>query len=295
MNRVLIDGDVLVYSVANASDSHARKECEAQGVEFTPEPISHVLHSLKLMVTNITEGFSDYTVYLSSLDRADNFRYDRYPRYKEKRPKAKPTHFLACREYLQSTHGAVVARGEADDALAEALFADYADAVEQATFFGEEDAPFRYCTVTCASVDKDLRMVPGQHWNWRKPDELGEVTPDQGWRHFMHQLLTGDAVDSIPGLHRVGGKTANKILGDAVYPEDLLRLVIEAYANKGESLSNMRRNADLLWMRVDARTGDEVLAEVIPESEQDVIWKETADAKMQPKPKRGKSGTDKAS
>ena len=64
------------------------------------------------------------------------------------------------------------------------------------------------------TLDKDLRSCPGWLWNPEKqgfPELICEVEADE-W--FQLQWLTGDGTDCIPGLHRMGPKTALKLLHD---------------------------------------------------------------------------------
>lgn len=52
-------------------------------------------------------------------------------------------------------------------------------------------------TVIC-SLDKDMLMVPGYHYNWVK-EEFTKITKHQGWVNFYTQLIMGDRSDNIAG------------------------------------------------------------------------------------------------
>jgi 5'-3' exonuclease len=53
-------------------------------------------------------------------------------------------------------------------------------------------------------------------------------------------------VDNIPGLKGIGPKKADKILGEATKEPELFKLVLEAYDNDLERMTEM---AQLLWIR----------------------------------------------
>lgn len=85
------------------------------------------------------------------------------------------------------------------------------------------------------SIDKDLKQIGGHYWSYYKQnvkDDEGEtILSEWGWPEreykqkqvdyiskddarllFWKQMLMGDTSDNIKGLHRVGPKTADKIL-----------------------------------------------------------------------------------
>lgn len=269
--RIHIDGDVVLHACANSSDRNARKACAEKGVPFEAEPVAHVLHSIKLSLNSIIEQFDEYVVYLSGA-KETNFRYDVYPEYKNDRP-PRPHHYQACREYMRSQYGAQIVRGEADDALGKEGAAAWTKAVEISTFFGQPEDPWYYLESTIGTVDKDLLMIPGLHYNWRK-DETRRVDADDGWSLFCGQLLTGDSVDCIPGLKGVGTITALHILGTVNNPDQprLLAEVVREYARRAVPLATLYRTADLIWIQRDARRGRQVLTDTLPDQDLVAIW-----------------------
>jgi hypothetical protein len=62
-------------------------------------------------------------------------------------------------------------------------------------------------TIIC-TIDKDLRQVPGQHYNFVK-DEIFTVNLQEGLLWFYTQMLTGDASDNISGIRGIGLKKAH--------------------------------------------------------------------------------------
>jgi hypothetical protein len=65
-------------------------------------------------------------------------------------------------------------------------------------------------TIIC-TIDKDLRQVPGQHYNFVK-DEIFTVSVQQGLLWFYTQMLTGDASDNVSGIRGIGIKKATFFL-----------------------------------------------------------------------------------
>jgi len=206
--KALIDADIVAYRVACTLE-------EDDAEDFVYARAEDLIDNI-LVNTEATE----YRLFLTG---KNNFRYTIYPEYKAHRPKEKPFWLEKCRQYLIATFNAEVVDGqEADDALGIAQTED---------------------TIIC-SIDKDLLMIPGRHYNFVK-DEFQEVTNDSGMRHFYMQCLTGDRSDNIKGIEQIGPKKAEKILVGCVTEQELFNAVREAYSNDEEFLMNGR----VLWIR----------------------------------------------
>lgn len=206
--KALIDADIVAYRVAcTLEDDDAEDFVYARAEDL----IDNIL---------VNTEATEYRLFLSG---KNNFRYTIYPEYKAHRPKEKPFWLEKCRQYLIATFNAEVVDGqEADDALGIAQTED---------------------TIIC-SIDKDLLMIPGRHYNFVK-DEFQEVTNDSGMRHFYMQCLTGDRSDNIKGIEQIGPKKAEKILTGCITEQELFNAVREAYSNDTEFLMNGR----VLWIR----------------------------------------------
>jgi len=206
--KALIDADIVAYRVAcTLEDDDAEDFVYARAEDL----IDNIL---------VNTEATEYRLFLTG---KNNFRYTIYPEYKAHRPKEKPFWLEKCRQYLIATFNAEVVNGqEADDALGIAQTED---------------------TIIC-SIDKDLLMIPGRHYNFVK-DEFQEVTNDSGMRHFYMQCLTGDRSDNIKGIEQIGPKKAEKILVGCVTEQELFNAVRKAYSNDEEFLMNGR----VLWIR----------------------------------------------
>jgi len=82
------------------------------------------------------------------------------------------------------------------------------------------------------SIDKDLKCIPGKHYNPQKK-ELVTVTEDEAMRFYYQQLIQGDPTDNIPGIPGVGPITAAKeiaaLKNEAEFQECVVSHYIAAY------------------------------------------------------------------
>ncbi len=228
---VLIDADIVVYAAGFASDAAAKASGRAA------EPVSFCLNGVNTMIDGILHatGQDDYTCILS---HPINTRSVIYPEYKANRdPDHKPTHYRAIKEHLLEGHGAVYSDegDEADDALGIAQCSGE---------FGE---------TIVATIDKDLDMIPGLHYNWSKKNRdkgTYRVSFEEAENTFYKQLIKGDSTDNIPGLWKFKGKMATaKTLGmiDSLSSErDKYEYVLALFDNDVEFVN---RNAQLIWIK----------------------------------------------
>jgi DNA polymerase-1 len=245
----LVDGDLVCWMAGASSQktlysmdgvqfeklSEAKEYCDSvRGswaeieTEFVAEPVANALNNAKLILKNISEQewYEDVRTYFSS--SVSQFRKDEISSYKANRSIPKPVHFEEIRAYLDKYWGGEEAPPgyEADDWLG----------LNQTTD-----------TVIC-TLDKDLRMVPGWHYNWRT-QQLSHVNPEEGFRFFLQQMITGDSVDNIPGIPDAGIEYAKEYMRgkDNAY---LLRSVGDLYeAEFGEEgMYRFYETARQLWI-----------------------------------------------
>lgn len=121
-----------------------------------------------------------------------NFRFLIDPTYKWSRERVlKPYHLHATRQHLRSKWGAGVAIGwEADDEIG----IRHAELIAQ----GRD--------VVIASVDKDLRQIPGRHIVTGKGHL--QVSERGALMRFYSQLLGGDPTDNIRGCYMTSAEGA---------------------------------------------------------------------------------------
>ena len=113
------------------------------------------------------------------------------------------------------------------------------------TFAQQEGQSYIIC-----HIDKDLDMIPGWHYNFRKK-EFYEIDAPTGYYNLMKQILTGDATDNIQGIKGLGPKTAEKILKDVAH-EHMLDKVIDTYKLKcgAEWEHAFHKSANLIYIRM---------------------------------------------
>jgi len=219
--KILIDGDILVYRIGFASQRKGE-----DGVVIA-DPVSFALHSMKKYLFNMYKetGATSSELILTG---KDNFRNVVDKEYKANRKgTAKPVHYQAIRDYMVSRLKAIIVDTiEADDYMAMNQTKD---------------------TMIC-TLDKDLLMVKGWHYNFVKKEKR-YVTQEEGTRWFYKQMLMGDKVDNIIGIKGIGDKTADKLL-DSVQSNRWDALVEEKYEEHFQVgwYQRMVQNTQLLWM-----------------------------------------------
>lgn len=219
-SKVLIDGDIVAYRAAFATQDKSL----ADAINKTEELLNYILQE-----TLVFPDPKSFEIYLTG---SGNFRFGiaKSHEYKGNRKEgSKPDHLSGIREYLIEKYGAIVSENEeADDLIAkEAARLDYE------------------CVV--ASIDKDMLQIPCRHFNFMKQEnKWSDVGEFEGLKFFYTQILTGDRVDNIIGLHKVGPVKASKILGECKTEEDLWEATLKAYDG---DIDRVIENARLLWLR----------------------------------------------
>lgn len=168
-------------------------------------------------------GTPDVELWLSG---KNNFRYDIYPEYKANRITAKrPKYEQEVKKYLVDTWGAEWSEGcEADDMLG-----------VRCTELGDES--------TIATIDKDLDMIPGHHYNFVKKERYYQ-TPEKAIYWFYYQCLVGDTADGIKGVPGIGPVKAKRIL-DACDSEEGL---YQATRDQFSCYEEFEMTAKVLWI-----------------------------------------------
>jgi len=198
---LLVDGDILAFRAALRAEK-----------EEVTNPQAVVRNSIDTLLRHLDWNLEPAEIRIGiSPSSRQQFRYVVLPDYKANRSdKPRPEWLPYAREYLQDKHGAIMAHPklEADDWMAD-----------------QQDTE-GVSTIIC-TIDKDLMMVPGRHYNLDK-ETCTTVSEEEGERQFWYQMLIGDSADNILGLPGMGPKGANKLL-DATAPSDWFDTVLELY------------------------------------------------------------------
>jgi 5'-3' exonuclease len=272
---ILVDGDIVAYRAAAAANGNgyvvmgpgglgeqpfkymkeAKAFCDKEGIDYScifptrnPEPVENAIHSVKEIMKGIYAKTLGPVIVYTSCD-GKKFRDEIYPEYKMNRVgMERPVHLVACKDYLIRHYPSEVSCNcEADDCIS-------------ITAKKLRDRGKEY--IIC-SIDKDLHMISGRHYNWVTGEER-EICEGEALVKFYRQLLMGDKTDNIPGIKGLGPKTAEKIIpfpGD-YEPVTLYRTVLNNYIGKtpreeGEDdltfykrvIQTISRNARLLWLQ----------------------------------------------
>jgi hypothetical protein len=214
MMKALIDGDILVYRIGFASENEPESIAMARCSEFIEDLI-------------LFNGFGEYQGYLTGKRNFRNEIAVTAP-YKGNRKSAKPKHYQLLRDYMESAWSfTMIEDQEADDAIGIAAY---------------EMEVGEYCI---CSIDKDLDMLRGDHYNFVK-DERYFITEEEGIKNFYKQLLMGDRVDNIIGIKGIGTVKAERLLKECKNENEMYLTVLEAYDGNAE---RVLENGRLLWIR----------------------------------------------
>lgn len=218
MKRViLIDGDVLVYKTAWASEQVIDW---GEGTVTLHSKVEEAEQSIDYQLTLIKEKLKpDEVIVALTCHETVNFRKEFYPQYKENRnEKRKPLVWKHMREHLLSKYDAKIKPNlEADDILGILATRDVGVLPQERII---------------VSIDKDFKTIPTKFFNM-KSGELLETSEQEADFNFMVQTLTGDSTDNYPGCQGIGPKRAKTYLGDERDLLKMWKLVVAMFAKAG--------------------------------------------------------------
>lgn len=199
MRVAIIDADTIVWTAAYL----------AQRDNLAPEAM---IQELDTFITSILKN-TKAEKYIGFLQGADNFRKRMFADYKANRPEPPDwvkllgpmvrMHLVNQWKFVYTTDGF-----EADDAVAS--IAENLDMYEYGDDFPNAGPKF-YKAIICA-VDKDLKQIPGEHYNY-KTGETQVVLEEEATHNASMQLLHGDTSDNIPNIRKgIGPAKAARIL-----------------------------------------------------------------------------------
>jgi len=238
MTCALVDADIVAYrSAASCEPSKARDYVEPMEVA--------IMRADDLMRRILEEtGATSYKAFLTG---SDNFRMEYNPEYKANRKDTpRPRWLQDVRQHLVVHYNASVEDGqEADDAMG--IMQCAATAARDGNAFGLYSCDD---TVIC-TIDKDLLMIPGNHYNFVTGERL-EQLPIPAIRRLYYQLLMGDRTDNVFGFDGIARQVIPKKL-QHIFDElssyddelDMFSFVRDLYSNDELLLMNAR----CLWIR----------------------------------------------
>lgn len=239
MKTLIIDGDVLVYRFAFAEQVVVEWERDLWTQHAWLNPAKVKLDEFVQEMLEQTKC-DEAVIALSDLD--NNWRQTVDSEYKLHRSGTmRPILFKPLRQFLlDEYHAAVIQTCEGDDVIG---------------ILGTDRELFPEGTVM-ASIDKDLKTVPGRHYNWDADNPfVFQVSKDEAKYNHLYQTLTGDRTDGYSGCPGIGPVKAKRMLDNAC-TWDVVR---SAYAKAGLSEEEALRQARLAYVLqhqdYDAQTG----------------------------------------
>lgn len=226
---LVIDGDVFLYrfSFANQFKVHWDDECSSEVVM----PFEMARDQMETFIIKLLKRI-DCDDYIIALSHPRDFRFKIDPNYQSgRKDREAPIHKEALLEYIHEEHPFVMRDWlEGDDVLS--LYAT--------------EEPER---VVMATIDKDLKQIPGWLYNWNH-DTLEEISPAVGNHFFFKQILMGDSTDGIKGIPKVGPKKAEAYLEGYFDqpPDKIWKHVLEVYDTHGLTPEYALQQARLVRM-----------------------------------------------
>lgn len=224
MTRLLIDGDIVLYSSSVATEHAVQWNDDVWVLSANLEQARDMARKY---IDEVTEKLkaTEVTICLSG---KGNFRYDLNPNYKSNRKDTrKPIVYPELKQWMLNNYGAQMEdKLEADDLLG--ILAT------------------RTPGSIIVSPDKDMQCIPGKLY---RQGELMDISPMEANYFHMHQTLTGDPTDGYPGCPGVGAVTAKKILAGT--PETWWTSVLQAYQKAGCTDDDALMNARMAYILRD--------------------------------------------
>lgn len=260
--RLIIDGDVQCHSACRYSDwiSLVKKiegefkevrQYDSEGAfippkHTRPEERKYMEDSWKNFKKDLDGILKKFFTndFKMAVKGEGNFRDDMYPDYKQNRKnqeavlKAKGE---TRRKYVNGVRDLAIMEGLA-------VPADGMEADDYVRIWAEE-ARQEGQDFIIVTIDKDLKCIPGRHYNPSKK-ELITMSEADSLRFFYQQLLSGDPTDNIPGIPGIAEKTATKELMHCMSEEEFQENVVGNYiaAYQEEWYAALTFNGALLYI-----------------------------------------------
>lgn len=222
---VLVDGSYYLFRAYHALPSFTNAKGEPTGA----------IYGIINMLRKLLNDFKPYYFAVVFDAKGKNFRNDLYPEYKAQRPPMPDE--LACQ--IQPVHDIIRSFGlpllmiegvEADDVIGTLAKQAEAKGIDTIISSGDKDL--------AQLVNDHIRMFNAMNNGVLDRDGVKEkygVAPEQ---IIDYLILTGDTVDNIPGVPKVGPKTAAKWLSEHGSLEQIVARADEFKGKVGEYLRN---------------------------------------------------------
>jgi DNA polymerase-1 len=209
--HLLVDGDIILHRFGCTNQI----KVDWDGTGVTSEGVASVEEATtdaRSFLVELQEKLKspDMTIIFSG---PRNFRYSVLPSYKWNRKKTpKPLLMGDIKDFLRENY----------DCLEQ-------DKLEGDDLMGIISTANKGKYIIC-SIDKDMKQIPGKHYNWNFCKKSVVTKEDADWMFYM-QVLMGDPGDGYTGIPGIGQVKAAKIL--LANPENLWDAIVDAYATAG--------------------------------------------------------------
>jgi DNA polymerase-1 len=218
VTTLLIDGDMLLYKASAGSESLVQWDHDWW---ILGGNLGEAKDLVSTEIDQLLTRFSAKQHYFTLSDQPTVFRHDIYPAYKAGRSR-KPLVYAALREWAATEFNTIIRpKLEADDVM------------------GILGTNPKLGDTVIVSDDKDMLTIPGVHW---RLGELITTTPEEAWKLFLTQALTGDSTDGYNGCPGIGPVSANKLLEKQGFSWET---VVGAYRKQGLTEDDALLNARL--------------------------------------------------
>jgi DNA polymerase-1 len=200
----LIDADSLMYFSSYGSE---------EDQNFSETKLSEKIYD----ILNIVEQSYNVKQWHVFVKGKNNFRYKIYPDYKGKRPEKHPI-IDVLNQYLVNEFSAIESHNAESD--------DYV--------FSYSQLPENKDKAIICSVDKDLRQIPGIHYDYQK-NKFIIIDEETARYNLAIQMIMGDAADCIPGLRGYGPKKAENLIKKGMRDYQMIRTILNEYRKNCKS------------------------------------------------------------
>lgn len=213
----LIDADSLIYLIAW---NFRPKEEDDALLDSDEEKTPRVIAQVDQEVISILQAVNA-THYIGALGhptvkcfRQDAAKFKEYKGNRKEEPEIFKKWKPIIKDRLFNHWGFIAVPGlEADDVVVLAALEYHRIGRDKCGDEGEY-----YHPVIC-SIDKDLRQVPGDFYDYKKLD-YAHISPEQARWLFWYQMIVGDSGDGVAGLPRKGDKAAHAALDELMLLPD---------------------------------------------------------------------------